>query len=910
MGGCCGISVTAAGRRAFLAGCLVLSAVASATGQVTRVSVATDGSQANDSSFPYAITPDGRLVLFHSNATNLSTLGGGTFVRDLVAGTTTRVELPPLFVALPVLSDDGRFIAFVTNAALVAEDTALCPVFRFPQLSCDDAYVLDRQTGLYSLISRSTAGEPGNSHSSTVDLSGDGRYVVFSSNASNLVPGDTNGTSDVFVRDRQTGETTRVSVGAGGVQADAYSSGGAVSGDGRFVAFSSTATNLAPVPPCEPLGTCTRVFVADRQTGAIDAIVPVDVMPESAPYGITDAVTDISADGRWLAMTRSMPRLLLTSGPAFAFDRATRRTTTLVASNTAFATPRLSSTGRHAVLTLGTSTVTTCRLIDLVTNLTEDVGSMPGSACRAPGITADGRMLFGSDDATLVTEDTNSQADVFLLNRDSDGDGMPSSWETLFSLSPTDPADALADSDGDGISNVAEFRQGGHPRASLARYFAEGAANGFFSVSLDVFNPTASAAAVVLHALGANLESTHLTMTIPPGARQWIRPGTASQGRATGWPVPADSFAITLESDRLIVVEREMSWPRDHYGSHAETAQEAPARTWYFAEGATHGGFDLFYLLQNPGSARATVSITYLRPLPLPALVRTYAVAPQSRLTIYVDQEPDLTATDVAAIIESDEPVLAERAMYFSTPSTPFAAGTVTAGVTAPGVEWFLAEGATGTFFDCYILLANPSASSDASVEVSYLLPDGSAFTKTYPVAARSRRTISVDDEDPRLAHTPVSAVVRSINGVGIVVDRAMWWPSGAWYEGHSAAGATQTATRWAVAGAVIDPAVAADSYLLIGNPGTVGVQARVRLTGLGESEAFSCDHIVPVPARGRSTVSVRAVCGAAATAAARFSGTVESEGGPVVVERSTYANGSGGIFWSAGSSLVLARLP
>jgi predicted phage tail protein len=87
-------------------------------------------------------------------------------------------------------------------------------------------------------------------------------------------------------------------------------------------------------------------------------------------------------------------------------------------------------------------------------------------------------------------------------------------------------------------------------------------------------------------------------------------------------------------------------------------------------------------------------------------------------------------------------------------------------------------------------------------------------------------------------------------------------------------------------------------------------VQARVRLTGLGESEAFSCDHIVPVPARGRSTVSVRAVCGAAATAAARFSGTVESEGGPVVVERSTYANGSGGIFWSAGSSLVLARLP
>ena len=464
---------------------------------------------------------------------------------------------------------------------------------------------------------------------------------------------------------------------------------------------------------------------------------------------MNDYITSISADGRTLGIVRAFPRLLLTYGPAYVFDRRTRRSTILAGSNPSYFRPQLSGSGRHAAITLGTDQITFCRMVDLVTGLIDEFPSPPepSRACVASGITDAGQLLFGSDLATLVAGDSNAQPDAFVLNRDPDGDGMLSSWETVFGLSPGDPADAAVDSDGDGVTNLVEFHAATHPRATLARYFAEGATNAFFSTSIDLYNPTGASAAVVLHALGSNLESTHLTLTLPPGVHQWIRPGQATEGRARGWATPADSFAITLESDQLVVMEREVSWDRSSYGSHGEVALEAPGLTWYFAEGATHGGFDSFYLLQNPGTAAATVTITFLRPAPLPAMVRTYAVLPRSRRTIYVDQEPGLAATDVSAIVQSDLPILAERAMYFSTPSQAFAAGTASAGVPAPRLEWYLGEGATGSFFDCYILLANPSETSDASVEIQYLLPNGSAVAKTYTVPARSRRTISVDDE-------------------------------------------------------------------------------------------------------------------------------------------------------------------
>jgi uncharacterized protein YcaQ len=109
-----------------------------------------------------------------------------------------------------------------------------------------------------------------------------------------------------------------------------------------------------------------------------------------------------------------------------------------------------------------------------------------------------------------------------------------------------------------------------------------------------------------------------------------------------------------------------MSWDRSAYGSHAETSVPAPARQWYLAEGATHSGFQLFYLLQNPNPVEATVAISYLLPAPRPPVLRTYVVAPGSRHTIWVNTDAELAATDVSASIVADQAVVVERAMRAS----------------------------------------------------------------------------------------------------------------------------------------------------------------------------------------------------------------------------------------------------
>jgi archaellum component FlaF (FlaF/FlaG flagellin family) len=109
-----------------------------------------------------------------------------------------------------------------------------------------DVFVHDRVTGQTTRVSVASDGTQGNGHSGSPSISADGRYVAFSSSASNLVPGDTNGRGDVFVHDRLTGQTTRVSVASDGTQGNGDSWWPSISADGRYVAFASEASNLVP----------------------------------------------------------------------------------------------------------------------------------------------------------------------------------------------------------------------------------------------------------------------------------------------------------------------------------------------------------------------------------------------------------------------------------------------------------------------------------------------------------------------------------------------------------------------------------------------------------------------------------------------------------------------------------------
>jgi hypothetical protein len=199
-------------------------------------------------------------------------------------------------------------------------------------------------------------------------------------------------------------------------------------------------------------------------------------------------------------------------------------------------------------------------------------------------------------------------------------------------------------------------------------------------------------------------------------------------------PFLDNDFSTVVESNQPIVVDRTMTWGLEgDSGGHAETSMAAPSTTWHFAEGATHGAFDLFYLFQNPNPSPAMVTVTYLRLDPATPIVKTYDVPANSRRTIWVDEEgPELAAVDLGASITSDLPIVAERAMYSTRPGQPaFAAGHGGAGVTAPAPRWFLAEGATGGFFDLYLLIANPNTTA-SEVKVTFLLGNGGdSFSKS-----------------------------------------------------------------------------------------------------------------------------------------------------------------------------------
>jgi hypothetical protein len=495
---------------------------------------------------------------------------------------------------------------------------------------------------------------------------------------------------------------------------------------------------------------------------------------------------------------------------------------------------------------------------------------------------------------------------------DIDLDGAPDTCEIEFALLPFNPSDGSADPDGDGVSNQAECLAGTHPRGFFRRYLAEGALNAFFETRLALLNVGADVGRILLRFLQPGGATLRRLEQLPAGRRR-----TLTRPDFTGL-VSAD-FSSAVESDQPFVLDRTMTWDASGYGSHAESSVAAPSTTWYLAEGSTSADFALFYLLQNPNAAATTATIRFLRPGGQPPIDRAYALAPNSRTTIPVDaQGPELASTDVSAVITTGLPIIVERAMYMTRGGQPFAAGHESAGVTAPATQWFLAEGATGSFFDLFILLANPGTQA-SQVTVDYLLQGGTTHSKSYVVPANGRVTIWVDDEQipagsgiRPLESAAVSSTVTSTNGVPIIAERAMWWPSPSltadyWIEAHNSPGATTTATRWALAEGEVGGPQGAETYILIANTSAFAGSARVTLffeDGTSTSQTYA---LLP---RSRTTVGVSAQFPAAA--GRRFGSVIESLGpGPaaIVVERAMYTS-PGGVTWAAGTNALGTPLP
>jgi Tol biopolymer transport system component len=283
-------------------------------GTTERVSLSVSGQQGNGNSILPAISADGQFVAFTSYADNLvpgdTNQRGDVFVRDRTAGTTERVSLSSEGAEghttekympagqSPSISADGRFVAFESNAAdLIPGNTR----------ESTNIFVRDRVMRTTELVSVSVNGAPGNSSSQDPSISADGRYVAFQSYARDLGPDDVNGEGHIYVRDRTTGTTERVSVSSGGAAGNESSHLPSLSSDGRFIAFSSDADNLVP----NDKNGVEDIFVRDRTKGTTERVSVSAAGQEGngTSYGIFGGLS-ISADGRCVAFVSRATNLV------------------------------------------------------------------------------------------------------------------------------------------------------------------------------------------------------------------------------------------------------------------------------------------------------------------------------------------------------------------------------------------------------------------------------------------------------------------------------------------------------------------------------------------------------------------------------------------------------------------------
>jgi len=323
-----------------------------ATNAITRVSVRTGGGQASSpqgagyGSWAPAISADGRFVAFMSNATDLVDPAPAcnqfqVYVHDCVMNTTELVSKNTAGEAandssrFPDISANGKYVVFYSFASNLTPGSTLRQW---------DVYRRDRQLGTTILVSE-LKGTRGNSTSCDPAISPNGRYVAFTSDATNLDPSDKNSVRDVFWHDCDTGDTVRVSVNTDGVEADGPAYGRPdVSADGSLVAFASNATNLGPLP-YPPPSTKVDVFV---HTLALSPTLPpargttsqVSLNNASTPGNLSSSIPSISDTGQYVAFESLASNLVAHDGDTnwmsdvFVYDRNAPQVSRVNVSNT------------------------------------------------------------------------------------------------------------------------------------------------------------------------------------------------------------------------------------------------------------------------------------------------------------------------------------------------------------------------------------------------------------------------------------------------------------------------------------------------------------------------------------------------------------------------------------------------
>ncbi|MDP9386901.1 MAG: Ig-like domain-containing protein [Actinomycetota bacterium] len=753
------------------------------------------GAEGNAASGQPSVSFDGRYVAFDSAASNLvlDTNGAGdVFVRDVVSGVTTRVSVDSsgrqatgAWSERPAISGDGRYVAFDSGAAnLVLGDLN----------KAQDVFVHDRDSGTTTRVSVGSMGLEANGHSFRPAISANGRFVAFESVASNLtgqaITGgdDTNGVYDIFVHDRDTGATTRVSVdSAGGQASGGHSLHAAVSDDGRYVAFNSSATNLLVAGDTNG---ASDIFVHDRQTGATTR-ASVDSAGAEATGG-ESLRPSLSADGRLVAFDSQASNLVAgdTNGSfdVFAHDRQSGATTRVSVSGTGAAgnggsgTADLSDDGRYVAF----SSVAT-NLVANDVNSARDVfvhDRATGSTTRAnldsagnqafgtrrgsdnPALSGDGRFAaFDSDAPNLVPDDTNNVLDVFLRH-----------WTAVVASATAstvvaEPASVPADGTTTTTVTVTLKAADGSPVPAKAVRLAT--ASGPGTPAISPASGTSDAAGVVRFAVASTTVGTNTfaatDTTDGVVVDQRAEVAFVAPARTLEETDPAASFAWA-----------QVSAPKKAYGgsyvterlagASASYAFSGTAVTWYTLtgpnqgtarvaiDGVDQGSFDLYakratYKVARSFSGLAagahtiTVTVTGQK---APASTDTLVAVDAFAVGRSVDATPALTARWAA--------VSASGASGGAYARADLAGAEVTVSFTGTQVEWFTVAGPGGGQAEVYV-----DGARRASV-------DTYAPTTTYGVAAASIGGLA---DGPHTLRIVVSGTKQAAaTGTSVAVDR------------------------------------------------------------------------------------------------------------------------------------------
>ncbi|MDY6794582.1 MAG: SpoIID/LytB domain-containing protein [Actinomycetota bacterium] len=323
----------------------------------------------------------------------------------------------------------------------------------------------------------------------------------------------------------------------------------------------------------------------------------------------------------------------------------------------------------------------------------------------------------------------------------------------------------------------------GVPEAETMWYLAEGYTVGPFDTWILAYNPGDEKARVEMELLREDGYTRSLEVDVGAGCRVTVSVDALDDFSSC-------SLSADITSDKAVVVERAMyfeSWGRR--GGHVSQGSTELSFSWLFAEGYTGGDFDTWILVGNPHDMTVNARLNLYVPGGGGETLEWVDIPARSRYTFHLDDY--LEDSEVAAFLECDKPVVAERAMYFDYQGKQ--GGTCALGSPQANGDWFLAEGYTGGDFDEYVLVSNPREDS-VRVKFSFLTQDGLAEESHRTLEPHSRYTLHVDE---RFEADEVSLLVEERDGKGIVVERAMYFDYCGRRGGHASFGVPATSSTW-----------------------------------------------------------------------------------------------------------------